>query len=81
MQHKAVGIFSRQGINFLLIGLGAQSGHHQGLGFAASEQHRAVCAWQYIGADADWTHGTCITAINPWFTSQNLTPYHRLRGF
>ena len=50
MQQEALLVGAFQGVDELLVVAGAQGGDHQGLGFAAGEQGRAVGARQ----DADF---------------------------
>ncbi|OIQ76823.1 hypothetical protein GALL_414870 [mine drainage metagenome] len=73
VQHEAVFIVARQRINALRIAFGSQRGYHQRLGFTPGEQSRAMGARQHAVADFDSTYGARVTAINAWFTRQNLS--------
>ena len=76
VQHEAVGVFAAQGINDLLVALGAEGGHGQGLGFAAREEGGTVGARQHAGLDVDGAHGAGVAAVDTRLAGQNLAAHH-----
>lgn len=64
MQHETLGFIAVQGIHALFVGGTAQSGHGDGLGFTAREDHGAVGAGQHTGFNLDGAHGSGITTVN-----------------
>src|SRR5690606_1294885 len=71
VQHEAIAVFAHDGIDDLLVLLGAQRGDDQRLGFAAREQGAAVSARQHAQADADGAHGTRVAAVDAGFAAQD----------
>ena len=64
MQHEVLLVGAFQAVDVLLVFGGAEGGDHQGLGFAAGEQGRAVGARQNARLGRDRTHGGEIASVD-----------------
>ena len=64
VQHETLGFIPIQGIHALFVGGTAQSGHGNGLGFAARENHGAMGAGQNAGFNFHGAHGPGVAAID-----------------
>src|SRR5690606_38519810 len=64
VQHEGVFLFAFQGVEQLRVTGGAQSGHHQCLGFATGEQGRTVGLVQNADFDVQATHGARVATVD-----------------
>src|SRR5207344_816830 len=70
VKHEALGVFSLQRIDDLLVARRAERGHRKRLGFTAGEQTRTVRPWQYARAYRDRTHGAGVAPIDARLSAQ-----------
>ena len=71
VQHERLFALAFDRIDDLRIPSRAERRDHQRLGFAASEQCRAVSPRQYADFDGDRTHGLVVAAVNARFADQH----------
>ena len=69
-----ISIFQR--VHKLFVVACAKRGHHHGLGFAAGEQSRAMCAWQHAHLAVNRPHIGQPAPINALFACQNRAAHN-----
>ena len=75
MKHEAIGVFTHQSIDALLVARCAKRGNHQPLGFTAREECRAVRTRQYAGANGDRAHGARVATVDTRFAIKDLATH------